>query len=318
MTAVFTYASVACACVSAGVCGTCVTRILLESHHRRRARRRLREAAGISDTGSSVALATEGLARTVLSFALDVQRQLTYQAPLSFASALHMQRFQEAWFSEHVRAAGLERSLEAKGFNEARIRLALGGMLGGAGIGMVFSNELSLLLALALGVAGMLSVGWALRQETTARAAALESELPEMLEVVSLGLRSGLTFDRGFRLYHTHFSTAFSQECARVQQSWELGLSSREDALRGLAGSYDSALFSRVIESVVRSLRFGSSLAETLEASAAEARVVHKAHREERVAKAPVKMMVPTGILIMPAMLLLVLGPVLLELMEGF
>ena len=39
---------------------------------------------------------------------------------------------------------------------------------------------------------------------------------------------------------------------------------------------------------------------------------------EERVAKAPVKMMVPTGVLILPAMLMLVLGPVLLELAGGF
>ena len=74
----------------------------------------------------------------------------------------------------------------------------------------------------------------------------------------------------------------------------------------------------RDVESAVRSLRFGSSLAEGLEASAAEARAAHRAHVEERVAKAPVKMMVPTGALILPAMLLLVLGPVLLELMEGF
>lgn len=44
---------------------------------------------------------------------------------------------------------------------------------------------------------------------------------------------------------------------------------------------------------------------------------MHRAQVEERVAKAPVKMMVPTGTLILPAMLLLVLGPVLLELMEG-
>ena len=39
---------------------------------------------------------------------------------------------------------------------------------------------------------------------------------------------------------------------------------------------------------------------------------------EERVAKAPVKMMLPTGTLILPAMLLLVMGPILLELAGGF
>ena len=92
----------------------------------------------------------------------------------------------------------------------------------------------------------------------------------------------------------------------------------REQALRDLAATFDSPLFARVVENVVRSLRFGSSLAESLEAAAAEARTQFRSRKQEQVAKASVKMMVPTGALMLPAMLLLVLGPVLLELMEGF
>ena len=149
------------------------------------------------------------------------------------------------------------------------------------------------------------------------RADGLESDLSEMLEVVALGLRSGLSFDRGFALYGSHFDSDLARACVGAQHAWSLGLTNREDALRDLAASYDSPLFARVVENMVRSLRFGSSLAEGLESAAAEARAVHRAQVEERVAKAPVKMMVPTGTLILPAMLLLVLGPVLLELMEG-
>ena len=85
-----------------------------------------------------------------------------------------------------------------------------------------------------------------------------------------------------------------------------------------MAATYDSKLLARLVESVVRSLRFGSSLADGLDALAAEAREVRKTRLQEAIAKAPVKMMLPTGTLILPAMLLLVLGPVLLELMEGF
>ena len=92
---------------------------------------------------------------------------------------------------------------------------------------------------------------------------------------------------------------------------------SREKALRALADSYDSAMLSRIVENVVRSLRFGTSLAETLESAAVEARSVHKAEVEERVAKAPVKMLIPVGTLILPAMLIFVLGPIMLDLMEG-
>ena len=69
---------------------------------------------------------------------------------------------------------------------------------------------------------------------------------------------------------------------------------------------------------ISRSLRFGSSLTGSLDSVAVQVRKEYRARKEEEVAKAPVKMMVPTGVLILPAMLILVLGPVMLELMVGF
>ena len=88
--------------------------------------------------------------------------------------------------------------------------------------------------------------------------------------------------------------------------------------LRDLARSYDCEQLARVVESMVRSLRFGTSLAERLEDASGQVRAAYRSSLEEKVAKAPVKMMLPTGTLILPAMLLLVMGPVLLELARGF
>ena len=84
-----------------------------------------------------------------------------------------------------------------------------------------------------------------------------------------------------------------------------------------MAQGYDNPLFSRTVSAIIRSLRFGTSLGEVLEQAAEQARAARKAQVEERVAKAPVKMMIPTGTLIVPAMLVVVVGRVLLELMEG-
>lgn len=39
---------------------------------------------------------------------------------------------------------------------------------------------------------------------------------------------------------------------------------------------------------------------------------------EERISKAPVKMLFPVGILILPAMLIYIMGPILLDLVTGF
>ena len=222
------------------------------------------------------------------------------------------------WFAAHARKAGLADEVSPEGFRECRARLALGAAVAGGLVGAVLSNELMVLLGAVGLAAGALAPRWAVSDAERRRAREVERHLSEMLEVTALGLRSGLSFDRSFELYGTHFETPFAEACASARRRWSLGLTTRDEALRDLAATYDSEQLARVVENMVRSLRFGSSLAEGLESAAAEARAEHRARLEERVAKAPVKMMMPTGALILPAMLLLVLGPVLLELANGF
>lgn len=223
----------------------------------------------------------------------------------------------ESSSADLVKRAGLEGRVDEDGLRAARLRLAGMGAAAGAVVGAVISLEMGLLLAAVAAAAGLYAPTWALRRLERERALELERSLPEMLEVVALGLRSGLSFDRSFQLYSMHFPSSFARSCASAQKSWSLGLRTRDEALRELAQSYRSDQLERTAERIVRSLRFGSALAPDLEAAAAEARARRRSQVEERVAKAPVKMMVPTGALILPAMLILILGPILLELMQG-
>ena len=216
-----------------------------------------------------------------------------------------------------VKRAGLEGRVDEDGLRAARLRLAGMGAAAGAVVGAVISLEMGLLLAAVAAAAGLYAPTWALRRLERERALELERSLPEMLEVVALGLRSGLSFYRSFQLYSMHFPSSFARSCASAQKSWSLGLRTRDEALRELAQSYRSDQLERTAERIVRSLRFGSALAPDLEAAAAEARARRRSQVEERVAKAPGKMMVPTGARILPAMLILILGPILLELMQG-
>lgn len=221
-------------------------------------------------------------------------------------------------FVEAAVLAGCAKAVTPSGFCEARVRLALAGALAGSLFGALISLPLAFLLGSALAAFGWSAPARALRAARQQRGISAERHLSEMLEVVSLGLRSGLTFDRSFELYGLHFDNEFACACARTHRSWSLGLVTREEALRELAGSYDCDQLARVMDSVVRSLRFGSSLTSFLEEAACQSRATYRAALEERVAKAPVKMMLPTGTLILPAMLLLVMGPVLLEVAGGF
>ena len=158
----------------------------------------------------------------------------------------------------------------------------------------------------------------ALNRLVNCRKEELERHLSEMLDVLTLALRSGLSFNRSVALYSHYFKGVLGSALNTAYSQWSCGIQTRDEALRGLARTFDSRIFHQVIETMIRSLRFGTSMAASLEDEAKEAREQYRAAKQEIVAKAPVKMMIPTGILVLPAMLLLVMGPVLLELVEGF
>lgn len=312
----------AAACTLAGVAGVSLAGWLLERRRVQLRRQSLRQGASASESAEAK---VRGLAEVVVRYVVSLSGALSSRASRTLIprrNGRHTARSKEdhaaTWFGSHVGKAGLASEVTLEGYREVRVRLALGFAAVGGLVGAVLSNELALLLGACGAVVGAFAPRWALRAIERERAAEVERHLSEMLEVVALGLRSGLSFDRSFELYSSHFDSSLAQGCISAQRRWTLGLTTRDEALRALAATYDSGQLTRVVDNVVRALRFGSSLAESLEAAAAEARADHRAHVEEMVAKAPVKMMMPTGALILPAMLLLVLGPVLLELAEGF
>lgn len=217
-----------------------------------------------------------------------------------------------------IAKAGLESIVTQGGFASVRLRLAGLAGLTGALVGCVFSS-----LLMFIGLLVGLIIGWnapmkALKEESRCRSFSAEHQLSQMIEVVVLGLKSGMSFDRALLLYCDSFDGSLSASLASAQRQWSHSLISRSEGLRGIARSYDSRLFDRFAENVIRSLRFGTSLAENLGLLAIEARAIRKAKLEEQVAKAPVKMLLPVGALILPAMLILIMGPIMLDLMKDF
>ena len=301
---------IACAAAfAAGVLGMGLAGSWRAAARRRAARARaLDEALPLEGAG--------GLERGVIRLAMRLGHPGRGAPPRAPARTLRRGR-KGSSSTDLVKRAGLEGRVDEDGLRAARLRLAGMGAAAGAVAGAVISLEMGLLLAAVAAAAGLYAPTWALRRLERERGHALQHNQPERDEVGARRLRSGLSFDRSFQLYSMHFPSSFARSCASAQKSWSLGLRTRDEALRELAQSYRSDQLERTAERIVRSLRFGSALAPDLEAAAAEARARRRSQVEERVAKAPVKMMVPTGALILPAMLILILGPILLELMQG-
>lgn len=307
----------------AAVCGGVAAAFAAMSLHESRARKRRREAAMASSSRSARIIAPATGSRGVaLRYAEALTRRMFTGATEPLSPCVRGKRASKtragARYKDRSQAAGCSRDVTISAYCEARARLTLVGLLLGALAGAPFSVELTVLLALAGAIGGRTAVMRDVEAVRRVRAAEAGRHLSEMLEVVSLGLRSGLTFDRSFALYGSHFESEFAKSCAMAHRRWSLGFATREESLRELAASYDCDELARVIDNIVRSLRFGTPLAGVLEEAASRSRATYRADLEERVAKAPVKMMLPTGTLILPAMLLMVLGPVFLELAQGF
>lgn len=153
-----------------------------------------------------------------------------------------------------------------------------------------------------------------LARTARSRREAYERELPFMLNILSLCLQTGMSFDAALDVFCRRFDSALAHDCERMRQRYQQGIETRDESLGWLAGQVDLVALDRFVEATTQALHFGAPLGEVMGELAEESRKEYRARVSEQIAKAPVRMLVPTGTLILPAMLLLVLGPVLLNL----
>lgn len=136
-------------------------------------------------------------------------------------------------------------------------------------------------------------------------------EMPVLLDVVTLGLSAGLSFDASLDLYCGRYQTELARAFEGAMLRWRIGDASRAVALRELGDELDLDAVRRFSMVVSESLSFGTPLADALEHQAQVMRDEQRSEVEEEIERVPVRMLIPLGTLIVPAMLLAILGPLL-------
>lgn len=134
---------------------------------------------------------------------------------------------------------------------------------------------------------------------------------PELFDMLTLGLSAGMSFDGALDIYLDHANNELSRLLKRKKMSWSLGVVSRLSALTELAHELDLSVMRRFSEAVSESLTFGLPLSQTLIRHAHDIRNEQRIQLEQSIEKLPVKMLLPTGVLVVPAMLLAIMGPLL-------
>lgn len=157
-----------------------------------------------------------------------------------------------------------------------------------------------------------------LKRRTQARRMALRRGLPNAIDLLVLSLEAGQTIDyaslelsRQLLFCYPELATEFGLVHAELRTG-----SSRGEALRSFAARTGEPEVRKLANLLADGDRFGTQLANTLRTHARYTRTRMRQQAQEAARKIGVKMVFPLVLLIFPSLLLVTLGPALLQMQQ--
>ncbi len=144
----------------------------------------------------------------------------------------------------------------------------------------------------------------------------IRKAMPDALDLLTICVEAGLGFDAAMAKVSEKWQTELSFAFARVIQEIQLG-KIRRDALRDMSERIGLGEMTSFVAAVIQSEQLGVSLAKVLRIQSDQMRVKRRQLAEEEAHKAPLKMLIPMGLLIFPSLLIVLLTPAALRLVHS-
>ena len=210
-----------------------------------------------------------------------------------------------------VAQAGLGGRLSAAELERARCGAAI---LGGAlAVPLALVATPAAALAPALIWAGAaLPARW-VTGRAAARRAAIVRELPDLLDLLELSVHAGMALDPALDLAAGRLGGVLGGEVRELLGELAYG-TPRRAAYRGLVARTGSPEIAQVVGAILQAEELGAPLAATLAGQAEALRGRRRQLAREHAAKAAPKIQLVVALVMVPAVLLLVLGVLVIEL----
>jgi tight adherence protein C len=140
--------------------------------------------------------------------------------------------------------------------------------------------------------------------------------MPDALDLLCICVEAGLGFDAAMNKVSEKWDNELSLAFARVIKEIQLGKLRRE-ALRDMADRIGLTELTSFVAAVIQSEQLGVSMAKVLRIQADQMRVRRRQLAEEEAHKAPLKMLIPMGLLIFPSLMIVLLTPAALRLFHS-
>jgi tight adherence protein C len=173
-------------------------------------------------------------------------------------------------------------------------------------------------MSLVLAVLGFFLPDFWLRNRIKARQREVVNALPDILDLLMVCVEAGLGFDAAIARVAEepeNRKSPLHQELLRMHLEIRAGRP-RQEALRALGERTGVEEVKAMVGAFIQTERLGTPLGKTLRIHADSARVQRRHRAEERAHLAPLKMLFPTVVFLMPSFFLVTMAPSLLSLLR--
>jgi tight adherence protein C len=247
----------------------------------------------------------DGPPRWTVQPVFDAARRLLVRGALRFAW-----KTSEEDIETRLAAAGLTRRISLESYLALRFICVLAGALLGFALGG--AGPAGFLLAIIFGCFGVILPRFLVARRATARADQISNELPNFIDRLAVAMEAGLSFDAAVMHVVEEMKGALADELRIMLAEVRVG-AARRRALRDVAQRVQAQEMTTFISAILQAEQLGMSVASILRTQANEIRHRRQIAAEERAMKAPVKMLFPIVIFILPVMFLVILGPPIID-----
>ena len=151
----------------------------------------------------------------------------------------------------------------------------------------------------------------------TKRKDAMERQLPDVLDMLSVNVEAGLGFEQALLHIIEHFEGPLIDEFNITYREMSMGRS-RRDALILLGERCDIDDLKSFTGSIIQANKLGISLKNVLHTQAASIRENRRSKIEEKAHKMSIKILLPMVIFIFPVIFIILMGPAVVSIAEMF
>ena len=156
-----------------------------------------------------------------------------------------------------------------------------------------------------------------LQSKINARQKEIRKAMPDAMDLLTVCVEAGLGFDAAMSKVAEKWENQLSLAFARSIREVQLGKTRRE-TLRDMAERIGLNEMTSFVAAIIQSEMLGVSLAKVLRIQSDQMRMKRRQYAEEEAHKAPIKMLLPMGLLIFPSIMIILMVPAIFQIMGVF